>query len=623
MLDRLQLPADLRALTPGELQAVADAVRARLIDVCSRTGGHIGAGLGVVELSVALHAAFETPRDQLVWDVGHQGYPHKVLTGRNDRMETIRQEGGLSGFLKRGESAYDAFGAGHAATSISAALGIAAGRDLQGDDYKVVAIIGDGSLTSGLAYEALNNAGHSDRDVIVVLNDNEMSIAPNVGAMSKYLNQVQRNPIYNRIRGKIGELVESNRALELLVRKWEESVKSFLTPGVLFEELGFRYFGPIDGHDMGALLETFTAVRAMTGPRLVHVATQKGRGFPAGEHGEKWHALPPGHDPATGKVLRVSTANPAYTAVFGRGLADLMTERADVVAITAAMPSGTGTGTVAAAHPSRFFDVGIAEGHAVTFAAGMATRGIRPVVAIYSTFLQRAYDNVIHDVALQRLPVTFAMDRAGFVGEDGETHMGLYDISYMLTVPNMTLAVPKDSTEMLGMLRTAVSHDGPFAFRFPRDAAPDLAPPIAEVAPVPVGTWDVLRQGREIAVLAMGPMVQQALRAAETLAAEGIDLTVVNCRYLKPYDEITLHALSAHHRVLLTVEEGSVVNGFGAMLAAVVARVEPNVRVVAHGVPDRIIYAASRSRQLASCGLDAPGIAARVRALLTSEAVAG
>ncbi len=623
MLERILSPADLRALTIRELQSVADDVRERLIDVCSRTGGHIGAGLGVVELSVALHAAFDTPRDQLVWDVGHQGYPHKVLTGRNDRMETIRQEGGLSGFLKRGESEYDAFGAGHAATSISAALGIAAGRDLLGDDYKVVAIIGDGSLTSGLAYEALNNAGHSDRDVIVVLNDNEMSIAPNVGAMSKYLNQVQRNPIYNRIRGKIGEFVESNRALELLVRKWEESVKSFLTPGVLFEELGFRYFGPIDGHDMAALMETFGAVRAMTGPRLVHVATQKGKGFPAGEHGEKWHALPPGHDPATGKVLRVSTANPAYTAVFGRGLAELMTERGDVVAITAAMPSGTGTGAVAAAHPSRFFDVGIAEGHAVTFAAGLATRGIRPVVAIYSTFLQRAYDNVIHDVALQKLPVTFAMDRAGFVGEDGETHMGLYDIAYMLSIPNMTVAAPKDSTEMLGMLRTAVSHDGPFALRYPRDASPDLAPPMSDVAAVPVGTWEVLRPGREIAVLALGPMVQQALQAADTLSAEGLDVTVVNCRYLKPYDEVTLHALCAHHRILLTVEEGTVVNGFGAMLAAVVERVEPNVRVVAHGVPDRIVYAASRARQLAGCGLDAAGIATRIRTLHTSEAVAG
>ena len=623
MLDDFQGPAQLRGMSPRELQSVADEVRARLIDTCSRTGGHIGAGLGVVELTVALHAAFDTPRDQLVWDVGHQAYPHKVLTGRNAQMETMRQEGGLSGFLKRSESEFDAFGAGHAATSISAALGIAAGRDLLGDDYKVVAIIGDGSLTSGLAYEALNNAGDSERDIVVILNDNAMSIAPNVGAMSKYLNQVQRNPIYNRIRGKIGEFVENNRPLELLVRKWEESVKSFLTPGVLFEELGFRYFGPIDGHDMGALMETMAAVRPMSGPRLVHVVTKKGKGFPAGEHGEKWHALPPGHDPSTGKLRMASTANPSYTAVFGRGLAELMSERGDVVAITAAMPTGTGTGRVAQTHPTRHFDVGIAEGHAVTFAAGLATRGIRPVVAIYSTFLQRAYDNIIHDVALQNLPVTFAMDRAGLVGEDGETHMGLYDIAYTLAVPNMVVAAPKNGTELLGLLQLAVAHDGPFTVRYPRAASPDLVAPLAEIPPIAFGTWEVLRGGSEVAVLAVGSLVETALQAAEALAEEGLDVTVVNCRFLKPYDEVTLHALCAHHRVLLTVEEGTVVNGFGAMLGAAVARMDAGVRVVAHGVPDQIIRAAPRARQLALCALDADGIAARIRSLHGSEALTG
>jgi len=623
MLERIHSPADLRDLSPRELQHVADAVRVRLIDVCSRTGGHIGAGLGVVELSVALHAVFETPRDQLVWDVGHQGYPHKALTGRNDRLETLRQEGGLSGFLKRSESPFDTFGAGHAATSISAALGIAAARDLQGDDYKVVAVIGDGSLTSGLAYEGLNNAGHSDRDIIVILNDNEMSIAPNVGAMSKYLTQVQRNPIYNRLRSRIGEFVEAHDALNTLVRKWEESVKSLLTPGVLFEELGFRYFGPIDGHDLDALTETLRAVRPMAGPRLVHVVTRKGHGFPAGEHAEKWHALPPGHDPATGKVRTVSTANPAWTAVFGRGLTELMHEQGEVVAITAAMPTGTGTSMVATAHPSRFFDVGIAEGHAVTFAAGLATRGLRPVVAIYSTFLQRAYDSVIHDVALQRLPVTFAMDRAGLVGEDGETHMGLYDIAYMLSVPHMVVTAPSDGREMLGLLRTALLHDGPCSIRYPRDATPDVVSRIADVPPVPFGTWEVLRQGRDVAVLAVGTMVAPALAAAETLARERVEVTVVNCRFLKPYDEVTLHAVCAHHRCLVVVEEGTVTNGFGAMLAAAVNRDEPNVRIVTLGVPDRIIHAASRARQLAGCGLDAAGIAARVRALLASEAIAG
>ena len=625
ILDRVNAPADLRSLSRDELRTLAAEMRTRLIDVCSRTGGHIGAGLGVVELSIALHYVFETPRDQLVWDVGHQGYPHKLLTGRNDRMESLRQEGGLSGFLKRSESEYDTFGAGHAATSISAALGMAAGRDLQGDDYKVVAIIGDGSLTSGLAYEALNNAGHSDRDFVVVLNDNEMSIAPNVGAMSKYLNQVQRNPLYNRVRDRIGEFVTSHDALNTLVRKWEESVKSFLTPGVLFEELGFRYFGPIDGHDLDALIETFQLVRERGGPRLVHVATQKGKGFPAGEHVEKWHALPPGHDPATGKQLKASTANPAYTAVFGKGLSEMMEEHPEVVAITAAMPSGTGTGVVAKAHPARFFDVGIAEGHAVTFAAGMATRGVRPVVAIYSTFLQRGYDNVIHDCALQSLPVVFAMDRAGLVGEDGETHMGLYDIAYMLAVPNMTVAAPKDGTEMLALLRAGIEQTrGPFGVRFPRDASPDLVPHAREISAAPIGTWEVLVRGTDgVAILAVGTMVQTSLAAAEALRREGIHVTVVNCRYLKPHDEVTLAALLASHKALLVVEEGTVVNGFGAYMARLVEQQEPGGRVIAHGVPDRIIVAASRQRQLALCGLDADGIAARVRALHESEALAG
>jgi 1-deoxy-D-xylulose-5-phosphate synthase len=624
ILDRIASPADLKGLSRDELRALSDEIRSRLIDVCSRTGGHIGAGLGVVELSVALHAVFDTPRDKLVWDVGHQGYPHKLLTGRNTRMETLRQEAGLSGFLKRSESDYDTFGAGHAATSISAALGIAAGRDLLGDSYKVVAVLGDGALTSGLAYEGLNNAGHSGRDIIVILNDNEMSIAPNVGAISKYLNSIQRNPFYNRIRARIGEVLEGHAAINTLVRKWEESVKSFLTPGVLFEELGFRYFGPIDGHDLDSLVSTFTAVRTMTGPRLIHVLTQKGKGFPAGEHVEKWHALPPGHDPSTGKQVKVSTGNPNFTTVFGRGLSELMTERSELVAITAAMPSGTGTGVVAKMHPTRFFDVGIAEGHAVTFAAGLATCGVRPVVAIYSTFLQRAYDSIIHDVAIQHLPVIFCLDRAGLVGEDGETHMGLYDIAYMLAVPEMTITAPRDATEMLALLRTAANHTaGPFSIRYPRDTAPDDPPAMSSIEVIPYGSWDVVRRGSEIAILAVGTMVNQALKAVESLAVEGFDPTVVNCRFLKPYDQLTLSAILADHKQLLVIEEGTVINGFGAYMASVVERLEPSVRVTAHGVPDRIIPAASRARQLASAGLDAAGIAKRVRALHGTEAVAG
>ena len=628
ILERIQSPADLRVLTRDELRSLADEMRTRLIDVCSRTGGHIGAGLGVVELTIAMHTVFQTPRDQIVWDVGHQGYPHKLLTGRNAEMETIRQEGGLSGFLKRSESPYDTFGAGHAATAISAALGMAAGRDVLGEQFKVAAILGDGALSCGLAYEGLNNAGHSERDIIVVLNDNEMSIAPNVGAMHKYLTSIQRNPLYNRLRSKIGEIVDNApgpfKGASTLLRKWEESVKSFLTPGVLFEELGFRYFGPIDGHDLDALLETFSAVRDMNTPRLVHVITQKGKGFPAGEHGEKWHALPPGHDPATGKQLKASTANPAYTAIFGKGLADLGAERTDVVVITAAMPSGTGVSAFAKAYPNRFFDVGIAEGHAVTFAAGVATRGLRPIVTIYSTFLQRGFDNIIHDCALQHLPVVFAMDRAGLVGEDGETHMGLYDIAYMLTIPGMTVTAPKDGTEMLGLLRAGVEHTaGPFSLRYPRDAAPDVVPDMSKVSAVPYATWEVLRRGREVAILAVGTMVHMALAAADALRADGLDVTVVNCRYLKPYDEVTLNAVLADHTYVLTVEEGALVNGFGAYMSAIIQRLAPTVRVATHGVPDRIVYAASRAKQLASLGLDASGIADRVRALHESEAMAG
>jgi 1-deoxy-D-xylulose-5-phosphate synthase len=628
LLEGIQSPADVRRLSRDELRTLSQDIRDRLIDVCSRTGGHIGAGLGVVELTVALHAVFDTPRDQLVWDVGHQGYPHKLLTGRNDRLETLRQEGGLSGFLKRTESEYDTFGAGHAATAISAALGMAAGRDVMGESFKAVAVIGDGSLGSGLAYEGLNNAGHSDRDIIVVLNDNEMSIAPNVGAMHKYLTSIQRNPLYNRLRSRIGELVDHApqpfQSAGTLLRKWEESVKSFLTPGVLFEELGFRYFGPIDGHDIDALMDTFAAVRDMNTPRLVHVITQKGKGFPAGEHGEKWHALPPGHDPATGKVIAVSAGNPAYTAVYGKGLVELGAERSDLAVITAAMPSGTGTGPFAKAYPNRFFDVGIAEGHGVTFASGLATRGVRPVVTIYSTFLQRGYDNIIHDAALQKLPVIFAMDRAGLVGEDGETHMGLYDIPYMLTVPNMTVTAPKDGTEMLGLLRAAVEHtDGPFCFRYPRDVSPDVPPAMSEIAPTPYGTWEVLRRGKDLAILAVGTMVQSSLAAAELLAAEGLDVTVVNCRYIKPYDEVTLAAILADHTHVLTVEEGVMLNGFGAYMASIIHRQSPHVRTLVHGVPDKIVYAAPRKKQLASLGLDAAGIAERVRALHGSEALAG
>jgi len=635
ILDRVHSPGDLKPMTRDELRELSAELRGRLIEVCSRTGGHIGAGLGVVELSVALHAVFDTPRDRIVWDVGHQGYPHKFLTGRGDRFETLRQEDGLSGFLRRSESEYDTFGAGHAGTAISAGFGMAVARDLNGEDFKVVSVLGDGALTCGLAYEGLNNAGASERDFIVILNDNEMSIAPNVGAISKYLTKIQRNPLYNRVRSAIGTVVDSApgplAGVGSLVRKWEESVKTFLTPGVLFEELGFRYFGPIDGHDLDALIDTFAAVKTMSGPRLIHCITQKGKGFPAGEHIEKWHALPPGHDPATGKQRTVSSANANYTTAFGKGLVELAREYPRLVAITGAMPSGTGTGAFAKEFPERFFDVGIAEGHAVTFAAGLATDGIRPVCAIYSTFLQRAYDNVIHDVALQNLPVVFAMDRAGLVGEDGPTHMGLYDIAYMLAVPGMVVTAPKNGSEMIALMRSAMEHaEGPFCLRYPRDATPDIVPPASEIEAIPHATWEVLRRASgprdsdgAVAILAVGTMVAAAVAAADMLSEEGISATVVNCRYLKPHDERVLGEIVRDHRRLLVVEEGTVVNGFGAYMGSVVAALDHSVTVVAHGVPDSFVEQAPRAKQLASLGLDAGGIAERVKRAFGVESSRG
>ncbi|MGH7602621.1 MAG: 1-deoxy-D-xylulose-5-phosphate synthase [Gemmatimonadaceae bacterium] len=636
ILDRIDSPVDLKPMTRDELRAVAEEMRTRLIEVCSRTGGHIGAGLGVVELTVALHAIFDAPADKIVWDVGHQGYPHKLLTGRRERIETLRQETGLSGFLKRAESDYDAFGAGHAGTAISAGYGMAVARDLNGQQFKVVSIVGDGALTCGLAYEGLNNAGASERDFIVVLNDNEMSIAPNVGAMSKYLTSIQRNPLYNRVRSAIGSVVDAApgplSGVATLVRKWEESMKSFLTPGVLFEELGFRYFGPIDGHDIDALMDTFAAVKDLSGPRLIHCITQKGKGFPAGEHVEKWHALPPGHDPSTGKLRKVSSSNSAYTAVFGQALVDLAKENPKVVAITGAMPSGTGTTAFAKTFPERFFDVGIAEGHAVTFAAGLATEGIRPVCAIYSTFLQRAYDNVIHDVAIQHLPVIFAMDRAGLVGEDGPTHMGLYDIAYMLAVPGMVVTAPMNGSEMVALLRSGLDYaEGPFCLRYPRDATPDVVPATSGIAGVAHGSWEILRRAtnpqrdadQAIAILSVGTMVLPSLAAAEILAEAGISVTVVNCRYLKPHDERALSEVIRDHHNILVVEEGAVVNGFGSHMTAVIAEIDPSVKVVAHGVPDDFIDQAPRTKQLARLGLDPRGIAKRVTAAFGTESLRG
>ena len=632
ILERIRGPADVKALEPAQLQPLADEVRQRLIDVVSQTGGHIGAGLGVVELTVALCAAFDSPRDKIVWDVGHQGYPWKILTGRNDRLGTLRQQGGLSGFLRRDESEHDQFGAGHAGTALSAAFGMATARDLKGEKFEVVAVVGDGAMTCGLPYEALNNAGDSGsgggRDLIVVLNDNGMSIAPNVGALNKYLGSIVASPMTVRIRERVKHLIErashivGGRKLVDFAKNVEESIKNLWSPGMLFEELGFRYFGPIDGHNIAQMLHTFEIVKTLKGPRVVHVITEKGKGFPLPEPDlEKYHARAP-YDPITGKLKPVSPGPAQWTKVFGDALTQLAAEDPNFVTITAAMPSGTGTNIFQKKWPERFFDVGIAEAHATTFAAGLATQGVRPIVAIYSTFLQRAYDSIIHDVAIQQLPVVFCLDRAGMVGEDGQTHMGLYDIAYMLAVPHMTVTAPKDAAELIGLLRCALAHqDGPFSLRYPRDKAPGEAPPAAEVPPVPYGTWQLLRKGKDCAILAVGVMCKPALDAADALAADGIATTVVNARFLKPMDREMLEGLYHSHKLLVTVEDGTVVNGFGAALAALVQTTAPDVRVVALGVPDRTYEHAPRAQQLADVGLTGEGIAARIRALAAEESV--
>ena len=628
LLDRIHGPDDLKRLSREELQPLADEVRQRLIDVVSQTGGHIGAGLGVVELTVALLYVFESPRDKIVWDVGHQGYPWKILTGRNAQLPTLRQAGGLSGFLRRSESPHDQFGAGHAGTALSAAFGMATARDLKNEDYKVVAVVGDGAFTCGLPYEAMNNAGHSGRDIILVLNDNGMSIAPNVGAINKYLGSIIASPVTVRIRERVKAMIEKashvvgGPKLVEFARTLEESIKNLWSPGMLFEELGFRYFGPLDAHNVDQMVQTFDLVKGLKGPRVVHVISQKGKGFPLPEPDvEKYHARAP-YDPVTGQLKPVKPGLPQWTKVFGEAITQLAAEYPALVAVTAAMPSGTGTNIFQKKWPERFFDVGIAEAHATTFAAGLATQGIRPVVAIYSTFLQRAYDSIIHDVAIQKLPVIFCLDRAGMVGEDGQTHMGLYDIAYLLAVPHMTVTAPKDGAELIGLLRCALQHtDGPFALRYPRDKAPGEAPPAAEVAPIPYGSWEVLRKGKDCALLAVGVMCQPALAAAEALAADGLDVTVVNCRFLKPMDRELLEALARDHKRFVTIEDGVVTNGFGAAVAAAVQVTSPDVRVIALGAPDRTYEHAPRAQQLADVGLTGAGIAARVRALASEESL--
>ena len=615
VLEGIERPADLKQLSLAQLEQLAGELREEIIGTVARTGGHLAPSLGVVELTIALHAVLGDPQDRIVWDVGHQSYAHKLLTGRREAFRTLRQAGGLSGFPSRDESPYDAFGTGHASTSISAALGIATARDLAGEHYAVAAVIGDGALTGGLAYEGLNNAGQRGSDLIVVLNDNSMSIAPNVGAMSAYLTRLRADPRYERLKADVESVLRAIPRIGGTVAKAAERLKDGLkhlvVPGTLFEELGFRYLGPLDGHRIPLLMEVLRDARRMGGPVLVHVITRKGQGFaPAEERPDTYHGTGP-FDPQTGAV-RAGGGAPSYTQVFGEALVDLARRDPRVVAITAAMPEGTGLSGFAREFPDRFFDVGIAEEHAVTFAAGLAAQGLRPVVAVYSTFLQRAVDQVIHDVALQRLPVVFALDRAGVVGEDGATHQGLFDLAYLRAVPGMVLAAPRDEAELVHLLATALAGDGPFALRYPRARGEGVAVP-EEPRPLPVGRGQILREGKDAAVLALGPMVGEALRAAEELAREGIHITVADARFVKPLDEAMIRRLAA--MPLITVEEHARIGGLGNAVAEFLADAGLMTLLRILGVDDCFVPHGARAQMLEECGLTFQAVAEAVRAV--------
>ncbi len=620
-LDRVNVPADFRGFTVPELKGLSNDVREFLIEVISRTGGHLGAGLGAVELSVALHYVFNTPYDKLVWDVGHQAYPHKILTGRKDRLHTIRQYNGLSGFLKRSESEYDTFGAGHASTAISAAVGMVAARETSGEKYKVVAIVGDGSMTGGMVYEGMNNAGFMKKDMIVVLNDNNMSIAPNVWAISNYFTELIADPRYNRFKKNVydltGKLDQWGDRIRRATARLEEGIKVIITPGMLFEALGFRYFGPINGHNMAQLVRIFQEVKDLQGPILVHAITQKGKGYrPAELDEQRLHGVTP-FDKVTGVSPKKAIGPPAYTKVFGTAVVDLARRTPNLVALTAAMPDGTGLDQLQREMPERFYDVGIAEQHGVTFAAGLATQGAIPIVAVYSSFLQRAFDQIIHDVALQHLHVIFALDRAGVVGADGPTHHGVFDLSYLRPIPGMVIMAPKDESELRDMLYTAVKHSGgPIAIRYPRGNG--LGVPLnPDFTLLPVGKGETLRSGTDVAILAIGDMVAPSLQAAMALAHEGIECEVVNMRFVKPLDEDLLRDVLDRFKAIVTVENNAILGGFGGAVSEFIAATgHAGTRVTMHGIPDRFVDHGSPAELADELGLDGPGIATVVRSVL-------
>lgn len=622
-LDKINSPADVKKLSVPQLEQLAKEIRQLLISVISHTGGHLAPNLGVVELTLALHKVFNTPEDKIIFDVGHQAYIHKIITGRREQFPTLRQYGGLSGFPKRSESEHDAFGTGHSSTSISAALGMACARDLQGEDYNVVAVIGDGSMTGGMAFEALNNAGMLHKNMIVVLNDNEMSISKNVGAMSEYLYQLRTGETYNKIKNDIeGWLKNMEFGSDVLkaIRRLKGSVKYLMVPTSIFEELGFTYLGPVDGHDLEGLLDVLQAAKKIDGPVMVHVLTKKGKGYkPAEESPNKFHGTGP-FDIATGKKITNPNAPVSYTEVFGKTLTKLADIDDKIVGITAAMPDGTGLNIFAEAHKDHFFDVGIAEQHAVTAAAGMAAAGMKPVAAIYSTFMQRAYDSIVHDICMQKLHVTLCLDRAGLVGDDGYTHHGVFDYAYLRSIPNMTIMAPKDENELQHMLKTALDFDGPVSVRYPRGSGVGVALD-TQWQDLPIGKAEVLRTGKDVCFWAIGSMVQTALDAAELLEAQGISAGVVNMRFAKPLDVKLLREHAQSYGKIITLEEGVLAGGVGS---AILEELNENklleqCEVRYFGIPDEFVMHGDKKLLFRDLGLDTPTIAAKAAAFVKGE----
>ena len=610
LLDRAATPVELRRLSEAELEQLADELRQELLYSVGQTGGHFGAGLGVIELTIALHYIFDTPDDRLVWDVGHQAYPHKILTGRRQRMGTLRQKDGLAAFPRRSESEYDTFGVGHSSTSIGAALGMAIANRLRGEKRKAIAVIGDGALTAGMAFEALNHAPEVGADMLVVLNDNDMSISRNVGGMSNYLAKILSSRTYASMREGSKKVLSRLPGAWEIARRTEEYAKGMLVPGTLFEELGWNYIGPIDGHDLPTLIATLRNMRDLSGPQFLHVVTKKGKGFaPAELDPIAWHAINKLEDaPKAPK----KPAGPRYSNVFGQWLCDMAAQDARLLGITPAMKEGSDLVAFSERFPDRYFDVAIAEQHAVTLAAGMACEGAKPVVAIYSTFLQRAYDQLIHDVAVQDLDVLFAIDRAGLVGEDGPTHAGSFDLSYLRCIPGMVIMTPSDENELRRMLTTGFLHNGPAAVRYPRGTGPN-APLEPGLQPLDIGKGVIRRQGRRVALLAFGVQLAEALKVGETL-----DATVVDMRFVKPLDEALVRQLAAEHELLVTIEENSIMGGAGSAVSEFLAS-EAIVKPLLHlGLPDRYVEHAKPSEMLAECGLDEAGIEAAVRERLDS-----